>query len=150
MFLLRLLPRLLLVLAMYALPSHAKDMQPKGSRGRYLRKSSVGSGPKIQKGVQGSDGGGFGLGSERDGVVGGGSERGNDGGSPPVDSPKSVWPEVVGMMGEQAKIIIEDEAEGVNGIIVPDDAYVSMDYRTDRVWIRVNTDGIVTVTPMIG
>mmetsp|Transcript_19164 Transcript_19164/g.32823 ORF Transcript_19164/g.32823 Transcript_19164/m.32823 type:complete len:166 (-) Transcript_19164:121-618(-) len=65
-------------------------------------------------------------------------------------SPKTSWPEVVGKKGEEAVAIIESETENVNVIIVPKDAFVTTDFRVDRVRVRVDAKGIVVTTPKIG
>ena len=123
---------LLLVFAIYPLPSDAKNMQlqPKGSSSRYLRKSHVASDPKIHKGDD----------SDLDHVEG----------PSQFDEAKTSWPEVVGMTGEQAKNIIEQETVGLLVVIIPADSYVTTDYRLDRVRIFVNTDGIVVGAPTLG
>ena len=67
---------------------------------------------------------------------------------------KTEWPELVGMPGEQAMamIIREQNANIVDIYLVPSDAMVTMDYRTDRVRIFVNNDAQQTVArpPQIG
>ena len=66
------------------------------------------------------------------------------------DEPKTSWPEVVGKTGEEAKTIIEGETTGVEVVILDENAIATTDFRTDRVRVRVNKDGIVTQTPRIG
>lgn len=64
---------------------------------------------------------------------------------------RQEWPEAVGMTGEEAKAIVERENTDATRIeIVPKDAMVTMDYRTDRVRIRVDENGFVVKTPKIG
>mmetsp|Transcript_19168 Transcript_19168/g.32829 ORF Transcript_19168/g.32829 Transcript_19168/m.32829 type:complete len:95 (+) Transcript_19168:146-430(+) len=63
---------------------------------------------------------------------------------------KSSWPEVVGKTGEEAVAIIQREDENVKAVIVPENAFVTMDYRTDRVRVRVNANGIVVSAPTVG
>mmetsp|Transcript_17875 Transcript_17875/g.21421 ORF Transcript_17875/g.21421 Transcript_17875/m.21421 type:complete len:117 (-) Transcript_17875:232-582(-) len=63
---------------------------------------------------------------------------------------KTEWPEVVGMAAEDAKTLIEGEC-GCTVQVIPMDAMVTMDYRTDRVRIRVNeATGKVAFSPTIG
>ena len=68
----------------------------------------------------------------------------------PDGEAKTSWPELVGKTGEKAKAIIEGETKGVNVVILDEDAIATTDFRTDRVRVRVNKDGIVTQTPRIG
>ena len=63
---------------------------------------------------------------------------------------KNSWPEVVGKTGEEAKTVIETEDPGVKAEIIDENAFVTMDFRMDRVRIRVNGNDIVTQTPRIG
>ena len=63
---------------------------------------------------------------------------------------KQRWPELTGKTGEEAKATIESEAEGVTANIIPQDAMVTMDYRTDRVWVRVDDNSKVVGIPQIG
>mmetsp|Transcript_22574 Transcript_22574/g.31520 ORF Transcript_22574/g.31520 Transcript_22574/m.31520 type:complete len:117 (-) Transcript_22574:122-472(-) len=63
---------------------------------------------------------------------------------------KMEWPEVVGMAAEDAKTLIEGEC-GCSVQVIPKDAMVTMDYRTDRVRIRVDeATGKVAFSPRIG
>ncbi|KAH7522163.1 hypothetical protein FEM48_Zijuj07G0109100 [Ziziphus jujuba var. spinosa] len=63
---------------------------------------------------------------------------------------KSSWPELVGKEGKVAEETIERENPLVDAIIVDKDAEVTTDFRCDRVWVRVNTSGIVVSVPTIG
>jgi Potato inhibitor I family len=66
---------------------------------------------------------------------------------------KMEWPELVGMPGEEAVLIIQQENPSITDVqLVPHDAMVTMDYRTDRVRVFVNYDEQQTVArpPMIG
>jgi len=69
-----------------------------------------------------------------------------------MSNSKQSWPELEGKEGEEAKAIIEKEMLGIGAIVVviPEDAVVTMDFRTDRVRIYVNTVGKVSVTPRVG
>eukprot|EP00934_Nitzschia_sp_Nitz4_P005946 Nitzschia sp. Nitz4//scaffold18_size181773//65842//66195//NITZ4_001913-RA/size181773-processed-gene-0.14-mRNA-1//1//CDS//3329540005//5936//frame0 len=64
------------------------------------------------------------------------------------DQPTS-WPELVGMDGEEAKASIEADTD-YKVYILKQGAMVTMDYRTDRVRIFVDTDGKVASTPRVG
>lgn len=63
---------------------------------------------------------------------------------------KNSWPELEGKTGEEAKRVIQEQYPYLNIYIVPENSPVIMDYRTDRVWVFINTDGIVTRTPRVG
>ncbi|KAK4256382.1 hypothetical protein QN277_009256 [Acacia crassicarpa] len=63
---------------------------------------------------------------------------------------KSSWPELVGVEGERAEAAIERENNLVDAIIVEEGSSVTTDFRCDRVWVWVNSDGIVTRVPKIG
>uniref|UniRef100_A0A7R9ZMT4 Subtilisin inhibitor domain-containing protein n=1 Tax=Craspedostauros australis TaxID=1486917 RepID=A0A7R9ZMT4_9STRA len=68
-----------------------------------------------------------------------------------ADAPKTNWPELVGMSGEQAKATIMSENSSVTEIqILPAGSIVTMDYREDRVRIFVDGNGNVSVSPSIG
>ncbi|KAL6864802.1 hypothetical protein ACP4OV_015953 [Aristida adscensionis] len=60
---------------------------------------------------------------------------------------KTSWPEVVGLPAEEAKKVILKDMPGANVVVVPLGAPVTMDYRTDRVRIFVDT---VARPPTIG
>ncbi|KAH7522167.1 hypothetical protein FEM48_Zijuj07G0109500 [Ziziphus jujuba var. spinosa] len=63
---------------------------------------------------------------------------------------KSSWPELVGKEGTVAEETIEREKPLVDAIIVDKNATVTPDFRCDRVWVWVNTSGIVVKVPTIG
>eukprot|EP00245_Coleochaete_scutata_P007484 TRINITY_DN22907_c0_g1_i1.p2 TRINITY_DN22907_c0_g1~~TRINITY_DN22907_c0_g1_i1.p2 ORF type:complete len:206 (-),score=45.83 TRINITY_DN22907_c0_g1_i1:366-956(-) len=64
---------------------------------------------------------------------------------------KREWPELVGMRGEDAKAAVEQESpRGLKVYLVPHDAFVTMDYRTDRLRIYVDQKGVVSSVPRIG
>jgi Potato inhibitor I family len=67
--------------------------------------------------------------------------------------PKTSWPELVGEPGLEAQAaILAENSDIAMAPLVGLDCMVTMDYRTDRVWIWVNDDADQTVaqTPMIG
>jgi hypothetical protein len=63
------------------------------------------------------------------------------------------WPECVGKTGEECKTLIEatgsSDLKG-NVQIIPADFMVTMDFRTDRVRIFVDEDGLVVEIPHRG
>ncbi|KAL1191318.1 Proteinase inhibitor [Cardamine amara subsp. amara] len=63
---------------------------------------------------------------------------------------KSLWPELVGKRGEEAKEIIERENTKVTANIIPENAIVLAVIICDNVYVRVNDYGIVTQTPGVG
>ncbi|CAO2819630.1 unnamed protein product [Amaranthus hypochondriacus] len=66
-------------------------------------------------------------------------------------SGKLAWPELVGMDGEAARIIILRENPWVLWAkIIPQFRFVTMDYICRRVWIRVDCKGKVVKVPIIG
>lgn len=67
-------------------------------------------------------------------------------GAPPTDS----WPNLVGLRGEEAKQIIEDEGKGYEVFLVPSEGVTTKDYRTDRVFVYLNDQGFVEKTPRPG
>ncbi|KAL6624387.1 hypothetical protein ACP70R_031708 [Stipagrostis hirtigluma subsp. patula] len=60
---------------------------------------------------------------------------------------KTSWPEVVGMPAEEAKKVILKDMPGAHVVVVPVGSPVTMDYRTDRVRIFVDT---VARAPTVG
>jgi hypothetical protein len=62
------------------------------------------------------------------------------------------WPECVGLTGAECKILIEASGSDLRGHvqIIPEDMMVTMDFRTDRVRIFVDADGIVAKIPHRG
>ncbi|KAK8565321.1 hypothetical protein V6N13_020442 [Hibiscus sabdariffa] len=63
---------------------------------------------------------------------------------------KNSWPELVGTNGESAKTTIERENPNVGAIVVRDGTPVITDFRCDRVWVWVNSNGRVVRAPTIG
>ncbi|KAJ0621114.1 putative proteinase inhibitor I13, potato inhibitor I [Helianthus annuus] len=64
---------------------------------------------------------------------------------------KSSWPELVGARGEAAATRIEEENPRVDAIVVVEgrDSVIT-DFRCDRVWVWVNSNGVVVRRPFIG
>ncbi|KAK9057365.1 hypothetical protein SSX86_022200 [Deinandra increscens subsp. villosa] len=66
-------------------------------------------------------------------------------------SGKSSWPELVGARGSRATARIESENSRVDAIVVVEGRdSVTFDFRCDRVWVWVNSNGVVLRTPVIG
>ncbi|CAF5208910.1 unnamed protein product, partial [Rotaria magnacalcarata] len=65
-------------------------------------------------------------------------------------SNKKEWPELVGKKGEEAVKIIKKETGFDNVVIVKQESPITLDYRTDRVRVFVDANGIVVTTPTIG
>ncbi|CAF1322512.1 unnamed protein product [Rotaria sordida] len=63
---------------------------------------------------------------------------------------KNQWPELIGKNGQEAVNIIKKETGFTNVMIVKEGSPVTLDYRTDRVRVFVNDEGIVTIVPTIG
>ncbi|KAK1428380.1 hypothetical protein QVD17_17213 [Tagetes erecta] len=62
---------------------------------------------------------------------------------------KSSWPELVGATGEAAATKIEKENPRVDAIVLLDGTPTTRDLRCDRVWVWVNSNGVVIRTPII-
>lgn len=63
---------------------------------------------------------------------------------------KTEWPELEGKSKEEAERVIQEQEPDLTVQVVPVDAMVTMDYRTDRVRVRVNDKGQVSGTPKVG
>ncbi|PWA54177.1 proteinase inhibitor I13 [Artemisia annua] len=63
---------------------------------------------------------------------------------------KSSWPELVGATGEGAAARIERENPHVNAIVLLDGSPTTKDFRCNRVWVWVNSHGVVIRPPEIG
>ncbi|CAL0321139.1 unnamed protein product [Lupinus luteus] len=63
---------------------------------------------------------------------------------------KSSWPELVGVQGTEAEATIERENPLVDAKIVLEGTSVTDDFRCDRVWVWIDTNGIVKKVPTIG
>lgn len=69
------------------------------------------------------------------------------GGTDRTMSVQGPWPTCVGMEGSKCKELIQAAAPDVETQIVPEDSFMTMDFRTDRVRIMVNGSGFVTQIP---
>ncbi|KAL8148046.1 hypothetical protein AgCh_005402 [Apium graveolens] len=65
-------------------------------------------------------------------------------------SRKTTWPEVVGMTGEEAKKQIEEESPGISVHLIPQNSFVTMDYRTNRLRLYIDSSGNVALAPKVG
>nr|XP_043634403.1 glu S.griseus protease inhibitor-like [Erigeron canadensis] len=63
---------------------------------------------------------------------------------------KSSWPELVGESGEAAAAKIEKQNPRVDAIVLRDGTPTTTDFRCDRVWVWVDSYGVVIRTPNIG
>ncbi|KAI3829095.1 hypothetical protein L1987_03209 [Smallanthus sonchifolius] len=63
---------------------------------------------------------------------------------------KTSWPELVGEEGECAVKIIEKENTLVYAEIIGEGTIIPLIYICNRVLVRVNEMGIVTITPTVG
>ncbi|KAK1428384.1 hypothetical protein QVD17_17217 [Tagetes erecta] len=63
---------------------------------------------------------------------------------------KGSWPELVGARGTTAAATIERENPRVDAIVVVDGTVVTTEFRCDRVWVWVNSNGVVVRAPVIG
>ncbi|PWA64721.1 hypothetical protein CTI12_AA263550 [Artemisia annua] len=68
----------------------------------------------------------------------------------PICQGKSSWPELVGATGEAAATTIERENPLVDAIVILEGSPVTFDFRCDRVWVVVDSCGIVIQPPTIG
>lgn len=67
------------------------------------------------------------------------------------DAPKTSWPELIGKTCTEAKAIIEKENPALNQVVcIPPGSFVTADFRTDRVRISTDSNGLVSETPTIG
>lgn len=66
-------------------------------------------------------------------------------------NPNGPWAECIGMKGEDCVDYIKQQAPDLALVkVLPPDSMVTMDYRTDRVWVWVNEQGIVEQAPSRG
>ncbi|ELU11714.1 hypothetical protein CAPTEDRAFT_21329 [Capitella teleta] len=63
---------------------------------------------------------------------------------------KEQWPELAGKTGAEAQAAVKADRPDVEVQVMDEGSPCTMDYRTDRVRIFVNTDGKVSGTPMCG
>ncbi|KAJ9543573.1 hypothetical protein OSB04_023280 [Centaurea solstitialis] len=67
-----------------------------------------------------------------------------------VNSRKDSWPELVGLKGEDAAKKIEQQNSHVKAIVLLDGTPTTRDFRCNRVWVWVDSHGIVLRPPKIG
>ncbi|XP_059647103.1 subtilisin inhibitor CLSI-I-like isoform X2 [Cornus florida] len=63
---------------------------------------------------------------------------------------KTTWPEVVGLTADEAEMKIKKEKPRIQIQVVPPDHFVTMDFRTNRVRLYVDSSGKVVQPPRIG
>ncbi|MBA0560333.1 hypothetical protein Golob_017237 [Gossypium lobatum] len=63
---------------------------------------------------------------------------------------KKSWPELVGTNGESAKETIERENRNVKAVVLLDGSPATMDFRSNRVQVWVDGNGLVVRAPTIG
>ncbi|KAK1428386.1 hypothetical protein QVD17_17219 [Tagetes erecta] len=63
---------------------------------------------------------------------------------------KSSWPELVGSTGDAAAAKIEKENPLVDAIVLLDGTPTTKDFRCNRVWVWVDSHGVVLRPPKIG
>lgn len=63
---------------------------------------------------------------------------------------KGSWPELVGVGGDAAVAIIENENPLVSAVILPPRTFPITDFRCDRVWVYVDGNANVRRVPIIG
>ncbi|GAA0161363.1 hypothetical protein Leryth_025874 [Lithospermum erythrorhizon] len=63
---------------------------------------------------------------------------------------RKMWPELVGMHGQEAARMIETQNKMVKAIIVDKDALLILNFDCNRVWVKVDKSGIVAVIPQLG
>ncbi|GFP85191.1 inhibitor of trypsin and hageman factor [Phtheirospermum japonicum] len=64
---------------------------------------------------------------------------------------KSSWPELVGVNGQVAAAVIEQQNPDVDAIVLPVGSMVTTDLRSDRVRVYVDRhSGVVVRTPKVG
>ncbi|KAE9447765.1 hypothetical protein C3L33_20327, partial [Rhododendron williamsianum] len=69
---------------------------------------------------------------------------------PRITSQKTKWPEVEGLMVEEAERIIKEEKPGVQIQVLPPNCGFTNDYRLQRVRLHVDSSGKVHRPPVIG
>ena len=67
-----------------------------------------------------------------------------------TDTGKHSWPELVGVEGNVAAAIIEQENPQVDAIVLRLDEMTDMSFRCERVKVRVDDRGFVVETPRVG
>ncbi|CAF0958774.1 unnamed protein product [Rotaria sordida] len=66
------------------------------------------------------------------------------------DNGKYSWPEMLGKDGTLAVQYIKMKSNLTNVFTVPENSFITMDYRTDRVRVFVDNNNIVTKVPRVG
>jgi len=64
--------------------------------------------------------------------------------------PKTEWPELVGKTADEAKQVLEREAPGRRIVVLRPGMCITADYRTDRIKVWLDADGMVARPPRIG
>ena len=67
-----------------------------------------------------------------------------------MSAEKTKFPELVGKSGEEAKTELQQLHPDWTIQVMPENSMMTMDYRTDRVRIFVNSENKVVKPPMIG
>ncbi|WP_424216742.1 serine protease inhibitor (plasmid) [Streptomyces sp. BI20] len=67
-----------------------------------------------------------------------------------TDRTREEWPELVGGDGSAAADRIRRDRPELHPELVPDGAFVTMEYREHRVRVFVDADGRVARTPRVG
>jgi len=71
--------------------------------------------------------------------------------SDPDTLAKLSWPELVGIDADEAvEIILQETRHEVDVEVIPEDSFVTADFRTDRVRVFVTEENLVARKPMIG
>ncbi|KAL7597977.1 subtilisin inhibitor [Lactuca sativa] len=65
-------------------------------------------------------------------------------------SVKTTWPELVGMKAEDAEKKIKEEMSGAMVHVVPQDTFLTMEFRSNRVRLFVDSSQNVVRAPRIG
>lgn len=65
-------------------------------------------------------------------------------------APMKIWPELVGLSGEEAKAKILSENPSYEVFLLPENSFVTMDYRPKRVRLFLDHDGNVSKVPRVG
>lgn len=65
-------------------------------------------------------------------------------------SDKKEWPEVVGLSGEEAQAIVKQDDPTINIQVLNENAPCTRDFRTNRVRIFTNGEGVVVHPPRRG
>lgn len=63
---------------------------------------------------------------------------------------RTEFPEVIGMTGDAAKATLETEFPTMNIQVLPYGSMATMDFREDRIRIKLDENGVVSKAPRIG